>query len=222
MAMRYFCRWLATFSRVIPSTFSICKMALGTAVLTPSWLTTCTKRLCSSSVQMKRGRFCDPATSPTPPPLIVSLGLLVTWPGLCTLSRSVSLDPYCGLVAANALNMPLSLSLRLRSPASAAGAMASPLLQPPAGAAASPASPASAAAAASPPCARWWYRPRLRSSSSDSGGNHTWQPLSLPGSTVICMSNSKSGSGPTCCSEYLSSALPLLPHASPRSIADMR
>lgn len=32
---RYFCRWLATFSRVIPSTFISCKMVFGTAFFTP-------------------------------------------------------------------------------------------------------------------------------------------------------------------------------------------
>ena len=32
---RYFCRWLATFSRVIPSTFISCRMVFGTAFFTP-------------------------------------------------------------------------------------------------------------------------------------------------------------------------------------------
>ena len=32
---RYFCRWLATFSLVMPSTFISCRIVLGTAFLTP-------------------------------------------------------------------------------------------------------------------------------------------------------------------------------------------
>ena len=32
---RYFCRWLATFSRVMPSTFISCRMVFGTAFFTP-------------------------------------------------------------------------------------------------------------------------------------------------------------------------------------------
>ena len=32
---RYFCRWLATFSRVMPSTFISCRMVFGTASFTP-------------------------------------------------------------------------------------------------------------------------------------------------------------------------------------------
>ena len=31
----YFCKWLATFSLVMPSTFISCKMVLGTAFFTP-------------------------------------------------------------------------------------------------------------------------------------------------------------------------------------------
>lgn len=32
---RYFCKWLATFSRVIPSTFISCRIVFGTACFTP-------------------------------------------------------------------------------------------------------------------------------------------------------------------------------------------
>nr|CAB3474791.1 unnamed protein product [Digitaria exilis] len=48
--MRYFWRWLATFSRVRPSTFMKRTMALGTAPLSPRCATASTNRWCSSGV----------------------------------------------------------------------------------------------------------------------------------------------------------------------------
>ena len=63
---RYFCRWLATFSRVSPSTFMSCMMVLGTAFFTPRCVTASTKRLCSAGVQTSRGRFKACASSSPP------------------------------------------------------------------------------------------------------------------------------------------------------------
>ena len=65
---RYFCRWLATFSRVKPSTFMSCMMVLGTACFTPRCVTASTKRLCSAGVQTSRGRFSACASSSVPRP----------------------------------------------------------------------------------------------------------------------------------------------------------
>ena len=64
----YFCRWLATFSRVIPSTFMSCKMVFGTAFLIPRWFTAFMKRMCSSGVHTSRGFFGCFDDDPVPPP----------------------------------------------------------------------------------------------------------------------------------------------------------
>mmetsp|Transcript_9722 Transcript_9722/g.24021 ORF Transcript_9722/g.24021 Transcript_9722/m.24021 type:complete len:210 (+) Transcript_9722:869-1498(+) len=64
---RYFCRWLATFSRDRPSTFISCMMVLGTALLLPRCDTASTKRLCSGGVQTSRGRFVACALSSSTP-----------------------------------------------------------------------------------------------------------------------------------------------------------
>ena len=66
---RYFCKWLATFSLVIPSTFMSCKMVFGTAFLIPRWFTAFMKRMWSSGVHTSRGFFgCLPPPPPPPPP----------------------------------------------------------------------------------------------------------------------------------------------------------
>ena len=76
---RYFCRWLATFSRVKPSTFMSCMMVLGTAFFTPRCVTASTKRLCSAGVHTKRGRFSACASSsPMPPYGPMPRGLPIT------------------------------------------------------------------------------------------------------------------------------------------------
>lgn len=51
---RYFCRWLATCSRVTPCTSIIVSIVLGMALSMPSCSTASTKRACRSGVHTKR------------------------------------------------------------------------------------------------------------------------------------------------------------------------
>ena len=71
---RYFCKWLATFSLVIPSTFMSCKMVFGTAFLIPRWFTAFMKRMWSSGVHTSRGFFGCLPPPPPPPPWTSSVG----------------------------------------------------------------------------------------------------------------------------------------------------
>ena len=66
---RYFCRWLATFSRVKPWTPMRSRMRLGTALSMPSWLTAVTNCRCSSALQTTRGFFSAllPSSISSPP-----------------------------------------------------------------------------------------------------------------------------------------------------------
>mmetsp|Transcript_6036 Transcript_6036/g.27059 ORF Transcript_6036/g.27059 Transcript_6036/m.27059 type:complete len:242 (+) Transcript_6036:764-1489(+) len=70
---RYFCRWLATFSRVKPWTPMRSRMRLGTALSMPSWLTAVTNCWCSSALQTTRGFFSALLSSSFSSPPLPSL-----------------------------------------------------------------------------------------------------------------------------------------------------
>lgn len=53
---RYFCRWLATFSRVRDGTPMRAMICFGAALSTPSSATAASKQACRSGVQTRRGR----------------------------------------------------------------------------------------------------------------------------------------------------------------------